>query len=173
MREHLLCQEFGTPPPNAGGVPEVDPEASTRESFAQHTADEFCASCHQYIDDLGFGFEAYDALGRFRSMDAGSPMDSSGNLTDIEGLGTDTNNPFASLAELGTLLAESEAAQDCFVRQFYRFARGLREDDDAPSSSASRECAIAEIREQFSASGFNLVEMMVAADTTDDFLMRR
>ena len=173
VREHLLCQEFGAPPPNAGGVPEVDPDATTRERFAQHTADPFCASCHQYIDDLGFGFEAYDALGRHRTTDAGAAIDSSGNLNDIEGLGNGTSAPFETLNELGDLLAESEAAQDCFVRQFYRFARGHREDGETDDSSASRECAIAEVRARFAESGFDIIEMMVAAVTTDDFLMRR
>ncbi|MCA9699864.1 MAG: DUF1588 domain-containing protein, partial [Myxococcales bacterium] len=59
VRQRLLCQQFGTPPPNAGGVPEVDPNATTRERFRQHSSDPNCSICHQFIDELGFGFERF------------------------------------------------------------------------------------------------------------------
>jgi len=39
--------------------------------------------------------------------------------------------------------------------------------------ASTRESFAQHTADEFSASGFNLVEMMVAADTTDDFLMRR
>ncbi len=173
VRQHLLCQDFGEPPPNAGGVPEVDASASTRERFAQHTADPFCASCHQYIDDLGFGLEGFDAVGRHRTTDGGFPIDSSGDMNDLEGLGVNTSAPFDGVRELSTIIAESHAARECFVRQFYRFARGHREDDEAHDSSASRECAVEAITAEFGESGYDIIEMMVAAVTTDDFLLRR
>jgi hypothetical protein len=50
VRRQLLCQDLPPPPANAGGVPDVDPDASTRERFAQHTADPVCAGCHRYTD---------------------------------------------------------------------------------------------------------------------------
>src|SRR5690606_9777345 len=75
VRQTLLCQSVGSPPPNAGGVPEVDPSATTRERFRQHTDDDFCRSCHQYIDGVGFGFERFDALGRLRETENGHPID--------------------------------------------------------------------------------------------------
>jgi hypothetical protein len=173
VRQHLLCQDFGDPPPNAGGVPEVDPSATTRERFAQHTADPFCASCHQYIDDLGFGLEGFDAVGRSRTTEGGFSIDSSGDMNDLEGLGVNTSAPFDGVRELSAIIAESHAARECFVRQFYRFARGHREDDEAHDSSASRECAVEEITDAFGESGYDIIEMMVATVTTDDFLLRR
>ena len=44
VRRSLLCQEFGPPPPNAGGVPEVDPDAPPRARFRQHSDADICRS---------------------------------------------------------------------------------------------------------------------------------
>ena len=33
VRQVLLCQEFSLPPADAGGVPDVDPDATTRDRF--------------------------------------------------------------------------------------------------------------------------------------------
>jgi mono/diheme cytochrome c family protein len=129
VRRRLLCQDFPPPPANAGGVPKVDPNATTRERFAQHTNNAFCKNCHQYIDDVGFGFEHYDPIGRARDQENGKPIDATGDMNDVEGLGTHTHAPYKSLDELGGVLAGSHAAKACVVRQYWRFVRGQREED--------------------------------------------
>jgi hypothetical protein len=127
VRQRLLCQTFPLPPADAGGVPDVDPGATTRERFAQHTASERCAGCHRYIDPIGFGFEAFDGVGAFRTTEAGMPIDTSGGLNDVEGLGTGSMAPFSTMPELGAILADAEQPAECFVRQYFRFARGYHE----------------------------------------------
>ena len=127
VRQRVLCQEFGAPPPSAGGVPEVDPSATTRERFRQHTDDPFCSSCHQYIDDLGFGFEHFDSLGRWRETEFGAPIDARGDLNDVEGFGTDTTGAFETLPQLAEIITASERARACFQTQYYRFAHGRAE----------------------------------------------
>ena len=127
VRERVLCQELGPPPPNAGGVPEVDPNATTKERFAQHTADPFCKSCHQYIDGIGFGFERFDAVGKWRTKENGHPIDGVGELNDVEGFATGTQATFSSLPQLGGLVAASDAAQKCFVQQVFRRMHGRKE----------------------------------------------
>src|SRR5581483_8748966 len=57
VRQRLLCQELGAPPPNVGNVPAIDPNATTRQRFSQHSSDPACHACHQYLDPIGFGFE--------------------------------------------------------------------------------------------------------------------
>lgn len=164
VRSRLLCQEFPPPPPNAGGVPKVDPNATTRTRFAQHTENAFCKSCHQYIDDIGFGFERFDTVGRLRTEEAGRPVDSRGDMNDVEGLGTKTRAPFATLRELGETLAKSEAAKTCIARQYYRFARGVLDDDI---------CSTADLRARFAASGHDLRELFVGVVLAPDFGVRR
>ena len=166
IRQRVLCQELPPPPADAATVPQIDPNATTRERFRQHTADPRCSGCHQYIDDLGFGFENFDAIGRYRTSENGMPIDSSANMNDVERLGSSTSAPFASLTELGQTLATSESAKSCFVRQYYRFARGFRE-------TLTERCARLWIEDWFAQSGGDIREMMIAVATSPDFTLRR
>jgi hypothetical protein len=124
IRQRILCQEFGVPPANAGAIPEIDPNGTTRERFEQHATDPACASCHVYIDDLGFGFEHYDPIGRWRDTDNGLPIDDSGLLRDVEHFGDGTAAPFEGVAELADLIADSHRAKACFMTQALRFGTG-------------------------------------------------
>jgi hypothetical protein len=164
VRRRLLCQEFPPPPPNAGGIPKVDPNATTRERFAQHTADPACASCHKYIDGIGFGFERFDPIGRVRDAENGKPVEARGDMNDVEGLGTKTSAPFSSLPELGATLAASRAAKACVATQYWRFARGHAEKD---------ACALRPVLERFEQSGWDLREMMIATVLASDFVTRK
>ncbi len=164
VRRNLLCQEFPAPPPNAGGVPKVDPAATTRERFAQHTSNAFCASCHQHIDPVGFGFERFDALGKVRDSENGKPIDAKGDMTDVERLGAGTHAPFANLSELGKTLSESRAAEACMVKQLYRFTRGAKEDD---------VCVTRPYEVRFGERGGDIRELLVDLVTADDFTVRQ
>ncbi len=165
VRRNVLCQAFGAPPANAGMVPEVDPSATTRERFRQHTADASCASCHNYIDDLGFGFERFDAVGRVRSEENGLSIDSLGNMNDVEGLGAGTDAPFSTFAGLGTTLAQSDAAPNCYVRQWFRYAHGSLERPED-------RCTIQALSRSFEKSGRNLKQLIVDVVSAPDFVTR-
>jgi mono/diheme cytochrome c family protein len=166
VRERLLCQHFGTPPANAGGVPEVDADATTRERFRQHSADQSCALCHQYIDELGFGFERFDAVGRYRQLENGLPIDPAGDMNDVESMGAGTNAPFTTLPQLAQILAASDAAPACFARQAYRFTMGYLE---APHDL----CGLAAIESRFAQSGYDVRELLVAIVTAPSFALRQ
>lgn len=166
VRQRLLCEQLPPPPPNAGGIPPVDPDATTRERFAQHTASEFCRGCHQYLDGVGFGFERFDAAGRFRETDGGKPVDASGEITDLERLGSGTSFSFESLGELGGALAQSEAARSCFVRQMVRFERGYHE-------TLEDRCARLDLEERFAAAGGDIGELMVQIALSPAFRERK
>ena len=166
VRRQLLCEELPPPPPNAGGVPAVDPNATTRERFRQHTSVAFCKSCHQYIDDLGFGFERFDAIGKWREAENGQPIDSLGDLNDREALGSLSHAPYNSLKELGAMLAESDRARSCFVRKTMRFARGAQED------VAEDLCTLWRLQTRFHDSGYALRELLLAITESEGFLFR-
>lgn len=124
VRERLLCQPLPPPPPALDtSPPEPDPSKSTRERYEQHTADPACAGCHLLIDGIGFAFEHYDALGRWRDMDGEHPIDAQGELTATE----HTNGEFEGLGELSTLLAGSPDVSACYVEQWSRFALGSKD----------------------------------------------
>ncbi len=166
VRETLLCHEFGAPPANAGGVPDIDPNATTRERFAQHTADPACFSCHQYIDDVGFGFERFDAIGKYRETESGKPIDASGNMNDVNGLGSGTDALYASLPELASIVAESRSAKACYATQVHRFATGRTE-------SVGDLCALRTIEKAFEASDWDMRELVVNVLASDGFRIRK
>lgn len=164
VRERLLCQSFGVPPANAGGVPEVDPSATTRERFAQHAADPSCASCHTYIDPLGFGFEHFDAAGAWRATEAGVPIDGSAELRAVEQLSDDDRTPWNGLPQLGGLLADSRAVGACFTREAARWVYGR---------DASDPCALARAHAAFDAAGRPVLPLFLDLLSSPDFRARQ
>ncbi|HNN96672.1 MAG TPA: DUF1592 domain-containing protein [Pseudomonadota bacterium] len=167
VRRTLLCQELPTPPPNAGGVPAVDSAATTRERFRQHTQNPFCKSCHQFIDGVGFGFERFDAIGRARDSERGVPIDDSGDMNDLSGLGSGQAGPYRGLSELAGRLSTADRLRSCFVRQTLRFSRGERED------VAADLCQMERLRTQFQASGYRIRDLWIALSQQPEFLFRR
>lgn len=165
VRRRILCQELPEPPPDAGAVPEIDPDATTRERFDQHSSDPACAGCHVLIDPVGFGFEHFDAIGAFREEDAGQPVDASGIATSVQGVDPDSE-AFDGVVELGALLASSPEAPACLARQYFRFAHGrLDTEEDA--------CAVDVLATRFAEADHDLVELFVATLTAGEFRYRR
>jgi hypothetical protein len=84
----ILENVLGTPPPPPPAV--VPPlEASTesqprslRARMEAHRANPSCAGCHKIMDPLGFALENFDAVGSWRTHEAGLPIDASGQLAD-------------------------------------------------------------------------------------------
>ncbi len=165
VRRALLCEPLPPPPPNAGGVPPVDPGATTRERFRMHTASEFCRSCHQYIDPVGFGFERFDAVGRWRETENGRPIDASGDMTDVEQLGAGTHAPFDGLPQLARTIADSRAAKACFAKKAHEFAHGA-------SLTAGDTCTLEPVLARFAESNWDLRELLVAIALAPDFVRR-
>jgi hypothetical protein len=158
VREQLLCQPPPPPPPDVdNAIPAPDPDLSTRERFAEHSADPQCAACHQLLDPIGFGLEHYDAIGRFRDREAGAPIDASGTL-----LGTDVDGPFVGAAELAARLADSELVSRCTVIRWFTYAHGR-----APTDADA--CTIEELQREFEDADQSLVALVVALTRTDAF----
>ena len=85
----ILDNLMGMPPPSPpANVPPLAPTAddgrplSMREQMVAHRASPVCASCHKLMDPIGFALENFDAVGRWRTQDAGVPIDASAELLD-------------------------------------------------------------------------------------------
>src|SRR5258705_10954123 len=75
------------PPPPLPNIPAlkdntVSASLSVRERLSEHRANAVCASCHNLMDPVGFSLENFDVLGRWRTVEEGKPIDSSGGLPD-------------------------------------------------------------------------------------------
>ena len=75
------------PPPPPPDVPALERNGAIgqmplRQLMEQHRANPVCAACHSRMDPLGFALENFDAIGQWRTTDAGTPIDASGVLLD-------------------------------------------------------------------------------------------
>ncbi|MFM1769736.1 MAG: hypothetical protein RJA22_2265 [Verrucomicrobiota bacterium] len=86
--KYVLDNILGTPPPPAPpNVPELKEQeltGSLRQRMEQHRENPTCASCHDRMDPIGFGFEHFDAIGARREKDGPHEIDSSGKLVSGE-----------------------------------------------------------------------------------------
>ena len=130
------------PPPPPPDVPELKAAPhgkllSMREQMQVHRTNAVCAACHARMDPIGFALENYDAVGRWRSEDAGAPIDASGTLPD----GTAFEGP-ASLSRLF-----QTKYRDDFVRTAteklltYAVGRGVEPYDYPAVRAVAREAA--------------------------------
>ena len=142
IREALLCTPIPPPPPDAAIVETKLPvTASARERAAEHRVRPECATCHELFDPIGFAFETYDAVGRWRTTEGdGKPIDAKIELTRAGKL----DGTVSGAVELSRRLGASEEARDCLTRQWMRFALGR---EDATEDTSSREALAASFRD--------------------------
>jgi hypothetical protein len=162
VREQLFCNELPPPPPEVNANPPMlDPKQTTAERFAAHRADPSCASCHNLIDPIGLGFENFDGIGLWRTMEGAKPVDARGNI-----LGTDVAGPFNGALELASKLASSKDVSSCMVTHWFRFGNGR----DVASDDA---CTMETLSGSFARSGGSLRELLLAMVQTDAFMFRK
>lgn len=120
--ENLLGTPPAAPPPNVPALEDVEtgPERalSLRETLEIHRQSPLCSSCHNQMDPLGLALENFNALGRYRTVDMGLPVDSAGELGPGES--------FQSVDELKQILVSkrSEEIYRCLTEKLMTFALG-------------------------------------------------
>jgi hypothetical protein len=83
--ENLVGLPVLPPPPD---VPQLKPAEegqkpkTLREQMAEHRTNPTCATCHKVMDPVGLALENFDAVGAWRTHEAGAPIDASGQLAD-------------------------------------------------------------------------------------------
>ncbi len=152
------------PPPPPADVPElkdttVSGKLSVRERLAEHRANPACASCHNPMDPLGFALENYDAVGRWRTVDGGEPIDPSGELAD----GTHV----AGVSDLEqALLDRPELFASALAEKLLTFALGRGvEHHDAP--------AVRKIVNTARKDNFRFSSLILGIASSTPFQMRR
>jgi mono/diheme cytochrome c family protein len=127
----VLEQLLNTPPPPPPpelDIPELEAQkqlkGTLRQQMEQHRANAVCASCHQRMDPIGFAFENFDAIGRWRETDGKAAIDASGELPD--------GRKFEGSAGLKKLMRADKAAfVKCVAEKMltYAIGRGMEDYD--------------------------------------------
>ena len=156
----VFCQEIE--PPLDMVVPDLAPPSpgvTTRQRFAQHSNSP-CASCHKLLDPIGFAFENYDGVGRYRTMDNGQPVDASGTLQMKSGA-----VKFKDAIELMSALATAEEVRSCVATQWMRY---LLRREETRGDLASLEG----VQKAFRDSSYDMRALLVAIVSSDAFTRR-
>jgi hypothetical protein len=161
LHRNLLCEELPPVPPEVPPVKPPTPGLTTRERFAEHSTNPCAKACHGTLDPLGFSFEHYDPIGRYRTSEHGEPVDASGSLPMRDG----TDIPFRNAVELMAALSERDEVRACVARQWSRFALGRRE---VAGDSAGFCTALA----GFESSGFDIRQLLLALVKARSFTER-
>ncbi len=160
----VLEQILGTPPPPPPpNVPELEEKGqltgSLRQRMEQHRKNPSCANCHTRMDAMGFAFENFDAIGRFRSKDGNFDIDPAGTLP--------SGQSFTGAGELKQILLSKK---DLFARSLsekmltYGLGRGLEYYD---------RTAVDKIVAAVRRSDYRFSTMVVEIIQSDPFRMRR
>lgn len=136
------------PPPPPPDVPALQDKhdgrlLTAREQLELHRKNPACAACHVKMDPLGFSLENFDAIGGYRRIDAGQPIDASARLPD--------GTKFAGLAGLQqVLMARKSEFADAFTERLltYALARGIGARDMPAVRAISRGAAADDYRIQ-------------------------
>jgi len=120
----VLENVFGTPP--SPPPPDVEPlspdlrEAKTiREQLAMHRKQKACNSCHRKIDPLGFAFENFDPIGRWRDRYPKAREDIDASTT------TSSGRKVADIVEFKKLLLDEEQlVVRCLTQKLLSYATG-------------------------------------------------
>jgi hypothetical protein len=161
IMENLLGEE--PPPPDPSAMPIEDQrelQGNLRQRLEQHRADPNCVVCHQTMDQLGFALENFDAVGRWRELDEGLPIDSTGELP--------TGQTFSNAIEMQRMIRDD--LRDSFVRclteklLIYATGRGLEYFDD---------CTVDKIVNALKENDYRFSELIYLVATSEPFRKRR
>jgi Protein of unknown function (DUF1588)/Protein of unknown function (DUF1595)/Protein of unknown function (DUF1585)/Protein of unknown function (DUF1592) len=161
MLESMLCSTVPELPIGLVPVlPDLGPNATQRERLAAHSQAS-CQGCHRFMDPIGLAFEQYDEYGRFRTDQQGKALELAGSVS-----GTMAGDfTFKSALDLIGQLAESEAAEKCFVRHSFRYWMGRNE-------RTGDGCALVAARDAYHATAGDYAALVAALFSSDSFLNR-
>jgi hypothetical protein len=161
VRTRLFCQELPPPPPGVVAVvPPVSTTATTRGRATAHLTDASCRACHQLMDPIGFGLEGFDGFGEARTMEAGQPIDDSGEIIE-----SDVPGPFRGGVELAARLNASQQVGRCANVQLTRFAMGRAETD-------ADQCMLDLAQQRYRESDGTLFSALEGVVASDAFVKR-
>ena len=118
--ENLLATPPPAPPANVPPLEENEagrPTTSMRERMEQHRRNPVCAACHSKMDPLGFAFENFDGIGKWRTLEADTRIDPSGTFPD----GTRFDSPATFR---NALLAHEEVFVGALIEKLLTYALG-------------------------------------------------
>ena len=163
IREKLLAGYIMDVPITVDAQIPDDETRTLRERF-RLVHEEACWRCHRKMNPLGLPFEAFNHVGRFRTLEKEKPVDTTGaiSFSDVEGL----ESPVSNVREMMERLADSARVRQSFLRHMFRYWMGRNELLSDSQTLIAMEKAYVNHEGSFK-------EALVTLLTSDSFLYRK
>ncbi|MCA9583101.1 MAG: DUF1592 domain-containing protein, partial [Myxococcales bacterium] len=166
MLREVLCYDLPPPPADVDNTPieatdlDETKTPSVREETMRRTGNASCSGCHVAINELGFAFEHYNAIGQWQDKEVGGAViDASSTLRHAGG---ELDGPIDGAIELSSRLAMSPSVAACASERWFEMAlRRIPGDLD--------ECSLAEIAAKTEDSG-SIRDLLLAVVESDAFV---
>lgn len=162
INQQLLCVDLQPPAANVPPLPGEQPNTTNRQRIEALTGKGTCGqACHAtLINPLGYAFEHYDSIGKYRTTDGGLNVDATGTYT-LDGI----EKSFQNALELVELMAGSQAANRCYARHWLYYLSGRLPD-------AADAATLDALAAQASAQDLSTKDLVRALVQSDSFLTR-
>lgn len=159
--ENLLASPPPPPPPDVPALRTTNAgrQLNAREQMELHRSNPICSSCHVKMDAMGFALENFDAVGAWRTQDAGRPLDVSAQMPN----GTRFEGPDGLRR---VLLERKEEFLHAFSERLLTYAsgRGIEAHDQSTLRAIMRRAA---------ADDYRLHSLILAVVQSEPFNLRR
>ncbi|MBT4867629.1 MAG: DUF1588 domain-containing protein [Planctomycetaceae bacterium] len=163
IREKLLAGVVMDVPITVDAQIPDDETKTLRERFSVVHADE-CWRCHKKMNPLGMPFEAFNHVGRWRSLEKGKPVNTKGGITHTGDTSLDSG--VENVREMMERLAKSDLVRQSFIRHVFRYWMGRNEMMSDSRTLIAMDKAYVESDGSFK-------ELLVSLLTSDSFLYRK
>ncbi|WP_234023221.1 DUF1592 domain-containing protein [Sorangium cellulosum] len=161
VRTRLLCHPLPPPPPGVDpNIKITEEKMTTRQRLEGQHTQTGCKGCHGKMDPIGFGFEHYDAFGRWRNDEEGLPIDSSGLIIEVP----EGEFAFDGVTQLSDYLAQSEEVKECMVRYWSYYAFGDTWEQDG--------CTYDVVKQEAAANNYAIKSVWLGLAKTPHFTRR-
>lgn len=165
--EQMMCEPLGAPPTEVESQEppaHLDPATTSERELLQivHSSQPGCIGCHKFIDPAGFGFENFDAVGRYRTFEKTIvPIDASGILETAGG----TRLVYSDSAEYAEQLTSSEQMRSCVSRRFLEHYLS----QELPANA----CELQKYQEQLDSRGHTVKSLLDSLIRLESFTKRK
>jgi len=166
--DKLMCDRPPEPPADViaqfPNLPEgLNPRA---ESELHKESSGICASCHAYVDPIGYGMENFSPIGQWRNeYPNGDHVDSSSMLPSGE--------HFSSLVDLAEILAAKHEVTLCSISYAMTYATGRRFNTLYEYGQPSDYAAVYEVYQKTRDSAHSITDVFTKIAMNPAFRMRR
>jgi hypothetical protein len=118
----IICSALPAPPNDIPPLPALLDGQTNRQRVETLTSKQPCSTCHAtFINPLGFALERYDAVGQWRDVDNGQPVNSAATF-NLDGQDVSYDGP----VQLSQLLAKSPAVHRCYSKNWLEYVMGRK-----------------------------------------------